>query len=51
MRDISLDQRFVRQAIALAAQNPSALIIAVLGAIEAGEILAEGVNRHGEAFS
>lgn len=47
-RAISLHETFIRRAIALATQNPSAPFAAVLVAIETGEILAEGVNRHTE---
>ena len=48
MIDFSSHERFMRQAIALAATSPSAPFAAVLADIGTNEIVAEGINRHSE---
>jgi len=48
MIELTLHERFIRRAIGLAAASPWAPFAAVLVDIGRDEIVAEGVNRHGE---
>jgi tRNA(adenine34) deaminase len=48
MKGISLHEQFMRRAIALATASPLAPFAAVLTDIHTHEIVAEGINRHGE---
>lgn len=48
MIGLSLHERFIRRAIGLATANPSAPFATVLVDIGTGEIMAEGINRHGD---
>ena len=48
MIGLSLHERFILRAIRLATANPSAPFAAVLVDIGTGEIMADGINRHGD---
>lgn len=46
MTELTLHERFMRRAIALAAANPSAPFAAIIVDMRTNEIVAEGLNRH-----
>lgn len=48
MTEFSLHEQFIRRAITLATARPSAPFAAVLAETGTHEIVAEGINRHGE---
>ena len=48
MTEFSLHEQFMRRAITLAAASPSAPFAAILVDTNTHEVVAEGINRHGE---